>query len=717
MSSFLIGGARRIWAARHSGALSIARPIHVVLLVVLALPMLPASAGAHAGLVASTPSPGMGLPQAPGAVVLRFSEPLNAQASRIEVVDQSGREVTVGPTMPVEGDPKAMRRKLDLLSPGQYTVRWTTVSTRDGHSRRGSYTFAIATASLANERIENSPVASEGWLGLLGRFAALLGLGLWAGSALLGRVATYAGVPEARRFLLGRLGPVLAFAGTTLSVVSSAVIAAGSVGGIGDVLLAGRSGRLRTALIAVSGAGVLVSPGRLALSRLFMALALSVEAGSGHSASAAWPVLAAASFAVHLAAAGAWVFAILAAALSSEGVVKALAAFSPYAIAAAALVGASGLANAALELTRPADLWSTGYGQAVLAKAAVFLAMACLGLTHHRRRRRPGVQRTQVQRPLRLELGVAGLALVVATVLVSFPNPPREAKSAEPVSGIDPVLASVGMREALSVAAPSGPFIVGLTLLPPRPGTVEVRLQIVGLEAGDGPRHARVRGRSDAGGSFDVPLAPCERGFGCFAGLTRIDGPGVWRIETSVTSNRGPVPAEARLVLPAADGSAELARAIEAMEGLRSARLDERLRASVDGPLIVAGYRFRAPDAFEIALDERRRIVIGERVFERPNPSSPWTVGPWPVGFTWPKNYYREFWRLGAAARLLGVERVGGIPSNILAFVRPELPAWFRVWVGVPDGLVRRQEMLAQGHIMEHTYSGLNEPLDLRSPL
>ncbi|MGH7322980.1 MAG: copper resistance D family protein, partial [Candidatus Rokuibacteriota bacterium] len=458
-------------------------------------------------------------------------------------------------------------------------------------------------------------------------------------------------------------------------------------------------------------------PGPRALSRLLMALALVAEAGSGHSASAGIPTLATASFAVHLAAAGVWVFAILAAALSAEGVVTALAAFSPYAIGAAVLVGASGLANTALELTRPADLWSTGYGWAVVAKAAVFLAMACLGLAHHRRRRRPGAQRCTVERPLRLELGVAGLALGLATVLVSFPNPPREAGPAEPVTGIDPVLASLGTREALSVAAPSGPFIVGLTLLPPRPGTVEVRLQIVGLEAGDAPRHARGRGRSDAGGFFEVSLAPCEKGFGCFTGLARIDGPGVWRVETSVTSNRGPIAAEARLTLPAADGSAELARAIEAMEGLRSARLLEELRESVGAPLVVVRYRFRAPDAFEMRVKERQQIVIGEDSFFRLDPSDPWMAGPWPrPGFTWPKNYYREFWRQAAAAHLLGVERVGGIPSNVLAFVRPELPAWFRLWVGVPDGLVHRQEMLAQGHIMEHAYIGLNEPLDLRAP-
>ncbi|MGH2659390.1 MAG: OmpA family protein [Actinomycetota bacterium] len=101
------------------------------------------------------------------------------------MVDRTGREVTVGPTLPVEGDPRAMQRKLDLLNPGQYTVGWITVSTRDGHTRQGTYTFGIATASHGNERIENNPVASEGWLGIVGRFAALLGLGLWAGFSLM----------------------------------------------------------------------------------------------------------------------------------------------------------------------------------------------------------------------------------------------------------------------------------------------------------------------------------------------------------------------------------------------------------------------------------------------------------------------------------------------------------------------------------------------------
>lgn len=55
--------------------------------------------------------------------------------------------------------------------------------------------------------------------------------------------------------------------------------------------------------------------------------------------------------------------------------------------------------------------------------------------------------------------------------------------------------------------------------------------------------------------------------------------------------------------------------------------------------------------------------------------------------------------------------------SNVVAFVRPQLPAWFRLWVGQRDGLVRRPEMLAEGHLMDHRYVGFDEPLDLRPPI
>ncbi|MGH9286514.1 MAG: copper resistance D family protein, partial [Acidimicrobiales bacterium] len=356
-------------------------------------------------------------------------------------------------------------------------VRWTTVSTLDGHTLKGSYRFGVGAVASGDEQVEDSPISSEGWAGLLGRLGALAGLALWAGFAAMGGVAARAAVPDARLRNLARAGPVLALGGTVLSVVSTALVSTGSGAGVGTILYSSGSGRLRAGLIAASALGTLTGHRRLWGARLLAAAGLLAEAASGHAAGAPLPRLATVSFAVHLGAVGVWVFAITASALSGGRMVQALTAFSPYAIAAAGVVALTGLSNAVLELNRPSELLSTSYGNTVVGKVMVFATMASLGLIHNHRRQRAGAGRPDVERPVRLELGAAGLALVLATVLVGFPNPPREEGAVEPLTGIDPVLAGLGGRPALAVAEASGLFIVGLTILPPRLGEVTLRLQ------------------------------------------------------------------------------------------------------------------------------------------------------------------------------------------------------------------------------------------------
>ena len=68
------------------------------------------------------------------------------------------------------------------------------------------------------------------------------------------------------------------------------------------------------------------------------------------------------------------------------------------------------------------------------------------------------------------------------------------------------------------------------------------------------------------------------------------------------------------------------------------------------------------------------------------------------------------------AVRLLGQETVDGVPCEVIGFLRPDIPAWFRVWVGVSDGLVRREVMRAEGHLMNHTYVDLNGPISVQQP-
>lgn len=673
-------------------------------MAVVGLVATAAPASAHASFVAASPSPGHGFPQAPGAVALRFSEPLNLGLSRIEVLDGDGNDVGVGPTEKVEGDPAAMRRKLGLLRPGQYRVRWVSVSTVDGHSLRGSYAFGIGTGATDEERVEASPVASEGWLGLVGRWAALVGLALWVGVVTLYSVARRAGVDAARLAGLGRLAPALALVGTVASVVSLAIVTTGSPSEVGQVLSGGESGQLRAMEAAMALAGVIVAPRLREVHAPLVALAVVAEAASGHAAASAAPGLATVSFAVHLGAVGVWVFAILAALLAPSAR-RLLQALWPHAVGAAVVVALTGALNATLELTGPGDLVSTGYGRTVLAKVGLIVAMAALGLTHQVRHRRASVPEPALRRPLRLELVAAGLAIAAATALVGFPNPPREAEATARAAGTDPVLADLASHDALSLAEASGPFVVGLTVLPPRPGPVDLRVHVVGVDAGEGLTNAVVHlsgPGADGDGAPAVALKPC--GAGCFRGRTRVERAGTWSFAFSASSARGPVEARFATPLPAPDATSALDEAITALGRLRSMAMREELRAAPGEPVTIVAYRFSAPDAFEFRVRDNHQVVIGDRRYKRSAPGKRWETGRWPgVPFRWPRGYYRTVWAHPAAVRLMGTEDVDGMRMTIISFVRPDLPAWFRLWVG-EDGLVRREEMLAQGHVMSRTY-------------
>ncbi len=674
----------------------------------------PSAVAAHAELILASPAPGTGLAQAPAAVVIKFSEPLNVALSRIEVLDSSGADVGQGPTLSVAGDAQAMRRPLGLLPIGQYTVRWTTVSALDGHTLRGTYSFAVGTGADAGTTIADSPLDSEGPLGLVGRFVALVALGAWLASSLLRAPSMRAGLDPAKAARIARASPAVAFVGTIVSLLSTTLVATGSLGAIGAVL-ASPSGEARLVVLAATVIGMLVGTRWRPLSVGLAVVAIVADAASGHAASSAEPFLATASFALHLAAVGVWTYAIAGSLLAAPDLRRALGTFTPYAIVAGAIVAGTGIFNAFVELADPADLVETGYGLVLVAKSVAFLAMAGFGLTHFLWRRRARIPDAAVRLPLRAEAIAATTALVLATLLVGFPNPPREAEAiAASLTTSDPVLAELGSRDALSVADASGPFIVGLTILPPKPGPAQIRVQVLGVDAGDGLRNARLQGTSGSS-SIDISLdGAC--GLGCFTGIATFAAAGEWRFEVHVDSNRGPISINESVPLPTPDGSTAVARAIGAVESLKSALMTEHLSSSVGGPAYDSTYKFQAPDKAEITLKDSTTIFVGEQRFQRTG-SGAWETSPFPPpGFSWPTGYYREFWGAIAAARLLGTETVDGVPTQVIAFVRPDVPAWFRIWVGESDGLVRREDMRADGHLMDHSYPELNGPITVTPP-
>lgn len=674
----------------------------------------PSVTQAHAELLLASPGPGIGLAQAPAAVVIKFSEPLNFALSQIEVLNSSGVEVGSRPTEAVVGDTQAMRRPLGILPTGQYTVHWTSVSALDGHPLRGSYSFAVGTSANPATTIANSPLDSEGPFGLVGRFLELIALGAWLAWALLGRPSQRAGLDPAKTALVGRLAPMLAFGGALLSLISTTLVATGSLNAIGAVL-ASPSGEARLVVLAAAAIGVLVGAPSTPLGGVLAAVAIVAEAASGHAASSVVPPVAIASFAIHLSAVGVWIYAIGASVFLAPVVRQALGTFTRYAVGAAALTAGSGLVNAIIELSDPSDLVGTGYGLALLAKSAAFALMASFGLIHFALRRRPAIEEPTLRRSVRAEAAAATVALVLATLLVGFPNPPRDAEATtSELTTTDPVLAELGRRDALSIADASGPFIVGLTILPPRPGPAEVRIQIVGVDPGDGFRNARFTATTD-GASIAVPLGQAC-GVGCFAGTTTFAKEGQWQLKVDVDSNRGPISISVAVPLPAPDGSAALARTVVAEEGLKSGQMTESVRGRAGDPPFLSTYRFQAPDRAEIALPDSTEILIGEQGFRRSG-NGAWEKFSFPApGFSWPTGYYRDFWAGAAAARIIGSATMNGVPSLIISFVRPDVPAWFRIWVSKADGIVQREEMRAEGHLMDHTFADLNDPISVQAP-
>lgn len=683
----------------------------VALLGCLLVSALATPAAAHAGFVAASPAPGSGLPQAPGAVVLRFTEPLNYGLSSVRVVDAAGDEVTAGPATPVEGDPQAIERPLGLLVPGQYTVRWTTVSTIDGHALHGSYGFGVGTSAPPNEQVSATPLASEGIVGLTGRLLGLAGLVLWLGAVLLQPVALGAGVPVPALRRLARLGPLLALVGTVLSLTASAWLAVGSPTAVGAVL-AGQSGRLRAAVVVAAAVASVTGASPSPIGRVLALVAVVAEAGSGHAAGTRLPLVATASFAVHLAAVAAWLYALLAAALARAGALAALKAFTPAAVTAAALVGVTGVGNAVLNLAGPAQLLSTGYGRAVLGKVLLLVVMAVIGgLAWRRRRLRAGAPAQH--RAVRGELVAGATALVLATVMVGYPNTPREAEEVAAVQTLPAGLDVLTDGEAVSVAAASGDLVVALSLLPARPGPVLVRVHVLGVEAGDGLRNARVEATSGED-RMTIQLEPC--GLGCFEQEAVIPASGSWRFGVELTSNRGPVSMGATVPLPTPQGDVRLANAIDAMERLRSAKAREDLRPAADAPPIRSRYAFAAPDQMRFTVQGGTGlIVIGDRTWSQADADAAWEVRE-RSAFSWPEGYYEQFWGEQArAVRVLGRDDVDGVATTVLSFVRPEVAAWFRLWVD-DDGLVHRMQMVAEGHLMDQAYRDFDGPVDISPP-
>lgn len=469
----------------------------VILLVVLLLGATPAAA--HAQLLATDPTDGSVIPDAPDGITLQFSEPVSVQADGVRVLDGRGERVDLGQTA-AEG-PTVTAPLVDDLDDGTYVAAFRIVSA-DGHPIRGAVTFSVgAPSQVADDLADQAFGAGDDrryeQLAALLRVIAYLGSLGAAGYVLVGGALRLPDDPSP-------LGPrvtgalVAALLALLALVPLQGALATGR--GIGAIF---DDGVLRAALgdghgiqLLIVTAGLLAMvitaglPFEGAVRTLARGGAVVAPLGfvaAGHTRSMSPALLGFAADAVHLAAATVWFGGLIAMTVAVVrrrrdgaplGAAEAVARFSTWAMGAAGAVIGAGLVLTWIEVRSLEGLTGTTYGRLLLAKfglVAVVLALA----GWNRFRLVPRVAAAAIREPAvddaagwrallasaRIEVAVLVVVIGITGVVVNVP-PAKDAIAGGPVT----------------VEAPLGEGTLEVTVDPARPGGNDIHLYLFDAE-------------------------------------------------------------------------------------------------------------------------------------------------------------------------------------------------------------------------------------------
>jgi putative copper export protein len=173
------------------------------------------------------------------------------------------------------------------------------------------------------------------------------------------------------------------------------------------------------------------NPGAAAASALLAAVSVPL---TGHAVAHGGPAAVAVQ-AAHVFAAGAWLgtltvmWLVCSRMASSDDLMSVVRAFSPVALASAALIAAAGTAAVFIHVGTPGELLSTRYGLVLLMKIAVFLTAAGVGYVNWRHvtpRLHQDGQRQLFSRTAALEIALAVVAILLTAVLTNLPQPGDE---------------------------------------------------------------------------------------------------------------------------------------------------------------------------------------------------------------------------------------------------------------------------------------------------
>jgi copper transport protein len=638
----------------------------VFLVLLLCGLAVPGSARAHATLVKVTPENRAVLATPPTAVRLVFDDTVRT-ASGIKAIRNDGEASVLAGKAHVVGGRTLVVPLQSGLADGDYTVLWRVVSD-DGHTIAGVTVFGVGagrpppTAALT---ASNGPSVKD----VFSRWLLFAGLLTAVGAAFF-------------RFAVARVSLRL-FLGAFLLVF------VGVSGLLHGVPVSSRFGGTMVAVAIIAAVGALVA----ALAPVYPVLEPGVYVAAllllpgpsiaGHALDVGRSPLEVVDDVVHVAAASVWLGGVLALGLAlrrADAVPGTLVRrFSNIAVVSVAVLGITGVVRALAELHSVSQLWTTGYGRALIVKTALLAALVGLGWMN-RYRLIPRLRLDALRRNVVAEL-VLFAGLIVAVAVLTDLRPGRDRTAAAAVATGPPPLSAPRM---VVQAQEAGDY--GVALAYRAPGEEVTVL---------GPDGQGVNGLSVKVNG--VATGPCGSGcYGAFVPLRRTATVTVNGDKLTFAIPTHPTPAPALV-----------ARATRTFRALRSVDYVERLASSPRNK-VVSDFTLERPNKLEYRIrGGASGIIIGTRRWDRARGQ------PWVESGQTPLPQPEPIW----AGHFTNAFLLETTPTTyVVSFLKPLGPTWFTLRLDRKTLRPHSLRMTTAAHFMTHRYERFNAPPRIKPP-
>jgi hypothetical protein len=388
---------------------------------------------------------------------------------------------------------------------------------------------------------------------------------------------------------------------------------------------------------------------------------------------------------VHVAAASVWLGGLvaLALALRAHGDRMAmLRRFSNIAVVSVLVLAATGVVRALSELDSVSQLWSTGYGRALLVKSGLLGVLVTIGW-FNRYRLIPRLSFDGLRRSVAAEL-LLFAGLVAAVALLTDLRPGRDRQAAAAVRSTKSGPPPLPANRMVVQAQEDGELAVALALRAPGAEVTVLDSDGNGVN-GLAVTIGGVNARSCGNGCYGAFVSPRES------------------VVVSVGGHKLRFRAPAR----ARPAGALVARATRAFRALRSVDYVERL-ASSPRHHVVSDFTLERPNRLEYHIRAGASgIIIGARRWDR-SPGEKWVASP-----QLPLPQPEPTW----AGPVRNAYLLETTPTTyVVSFLNPLGPVWFTLRLDRRTLLPRTMHMTAQAHFMTHRYTAFNGRAKIRAP-